>query len=486
MFFHYDLIIHDTILLRDDVLLLSAVEGVTSYKDYGYKLWEGVLYDIQPVRDLTFYINLKLYHYFGYGGFHLFNIVLMLAILFVSNRNLKYFGFNDFTVLLGLFFITVHPIFNTSGAWVSNRKHLLSILFISLYVTECLRKNSSGPRSFIWVCLSLLSQPISIFIPLGWILYKKFINLEKIRIWDQLIVFVSAVVLVLNYYFYNTNIRFAGRNSVDAVNSDLGIYILKLARVPVQLLFPVSFAVEYNPGNILNFVGIILSVGLIYIYYKFAKEKKEALIILTGLTTLFPVLRWGVRDAYLLVTLLLTGYLFIKTLNHRSRKTSILISVPIFLYFCYFSHKFTKMWIDDIVLHRMSHEIEGGSENLFRYANVLANFSPEKAYDIYGDAIKLYPHLTGQLLYAKRAESLYKAPNLTDQKKLEIFRSNKNPDVFSLFFEIKLLEKLLMNKELNNAKKAFTESLKNTEYRQEFYNNMCLAYPDECRDLGLI
>lgn len=484
--FHYDLLIKDTILLRDDVLLVSAVDGITSLKDYVSKILEGALYDIQPVRDLTFYINLKFYHAFGYGGFHLFNIFLMLIILYVFKKNAMSLGLNNFVIFMGLTFVAVHPVFNTSGAWVSNRKHLLSILFISLYVSDCLKENPSGPRSLMWVLLSFLSQPITLFIPVGWILYKRLVELKKIFFGDKLIIFLSFVVLISNYYFYNSNIRFAGRNAVDAYNSDIGTYILKLARVPVQLFMPLSFAVEYNPGNILNFVGIVLSVILLYLYNKFSKEKKEAFIILIGLTTLFPVIKWGGRDAYLLVTLLMTGYLFMKITNRLSRKVSCLISIPIFLYLGFYSYKFTNMWKHDVVLHKMSHEIEGGAENFFRYANVLAIYDPEKAYDIYGEAIKVYPHLAGQVLFANRAEALFKAPNLTDQKKLEKFRSNQNPDIFSLFFEIKLLEKLQLTKEVNSAKKALIQSLNNAEYRMEFYNIMCLTYHDECKNFGLL
>lgn len=484
IFFHFDLIVKDPLSLRDDVVLISGVQSVTSLGDYLYKLQDGYLYDIQPIRDLTFYLNLKSFDYFGYSGFHLINVLLLLSILYFFRVFLKRLGFRESSILLGIALLALHPVINSTTAWVSNRKHLLSILFILLYALECQKEKRKDWKAFVWVLLSFLSQPITIFIPTLYIIYKKIFLKEKTNGWEVGIVFLTGIVLALNYYLYKTNIRFLARNEIDA-SADIGIYILKLSRIPVQILTPFSLAVEYDPGNLLSFFGIFLTVVIAYLWIKKGFVLKEVILSLIILTSLFPVVRWGVRDPYLLLALLLSSYFAIKIIEKYSFKKVLLLLLPYFVFLSYNSIKFTKMWSNDLLLHQVSFEVEGGPENSFRYATVLSMIDPERAYDIYNQVLQMYPNFSGPTTLIKMAEALYNS-KMGDQEKLSKFQSVKEPDIFHVFFEAKLLKKMGQLEKYKNATKALKESLELQINKNIFSGTACLTYKEDCRELGLV
>lgn len=484
-FFQYNLIVKDPILYRDDVVLVSGVASVQSLPDYWSKLQEGIFYDIQPARDLTFYVNIKLFKSFGWGGFHLFNTFLAIAILFLFRRFLKNLGVQERILFFVIMIFSVHPLFNAITAWTSNRKHLLSIFFILLYAIENQKEKPSGFKIFSWTTLSFLSQPITIFIPPLFYAFKFYFEKYRLKIWDYFTLASCTFFLGINYYFYNTNVRFLGRNAMDTTSKDLGVLILKFCRVPVQILFPTHLATEYNPGSYLSLLGIVLVVVLIFLHLKLDYSPRKTILYLIALTTLFPVLKWGPRDAYLFVTLMLALYILSNIFRKFTWKQ---ISLPVIGLCCilsYYSYFFTNMYIHDINLHKTSLDIEGGMENHQRYAAVLSLYYPELAYDIIKETMEKFPDVVSPRLMSRLANAIYNHPKMSKEQKLEHFRKTAVPDMFAVFYEAILLKELNHKKEYDAAIKALKEALKNPYQELYFKDSLCSEFPDECKELGL-
>lgn len=463
LFFHFDLIRTDSLLMRDDFMLINPVAQTTSIFDYFRNLFAGVYSDLQPIRDLSFYFNIKIHQFFGYGGFHLMNILLGGLILVLSRRILKFLNLSEFCIFVGIVFVACHPVFNSSLAWVSNRKHLLSFVFMLLFALENFKQDGKGWKSFLWAALSFLSQPITIFIPPLVVLYKK-----QFKKWDIAVILLSMFIFVLNVWFYKSQTQFVGRDFINSFNSELGNYILKFFRVSMQILFPVKLAMEYDLGSPFNFYGIFLSILFLYIVIKVTQPKKHLLIYLIICSTLFPVVSWGVKDAYLIPTLLLCGYLLAKSNN----KILYYLCIPYFIFLGFYSVKFTSMWQNDLSLTETSYEVEGGAMNMGLYAHQLAKKDPAKAYEYYSEVFKAYPDMTNPPLQAERAKALFKSKR-SNEDKLIVFQKEKTPDVFMLFYEAKLLSEMGKVEKSENAFKALSEVLRNPDAAKIFITLIC-------------
>lgn len=484
--FHYILLKTDAIIMRDDHILISAVDSVVSIDDYVSKLITGYFYDIQPLRDLTFAINLKFLKWFDYAGFHLINMILGGLIIFYFRKLLLKVNTDKNLVNLISLLIAFHPVFNSTIAWVSNRKHLLAVFFILLYLLELLKKKPSELRSLTYVILSLLSQPITVFIPIIVSLDKIIFRKIRLSVWDGIVCIVCSVSLVINYYFYHTNIRFAARNYADA-SSSLGDYILRLSRVSVQLLFPTSIAVEYNLGSWLSYLGIPLSVLIIYLFYKFRIHNTRYLfLLLIPLSTLFPVLNWGVRDPYLLCMILASMAILVLFLSRFNMKY-VTSGLCIYLaFFFFYSNKYTKMWLNDFDLFRVSVENEGGIYNLVRYGQLLGGYKPGEAYDIFQEILRLYPQDADAAgMRALKAEYLYKSPKYSPKEKINMFGSKTEVDIYEVFFLSKLHNDLGDLVKSKNALNALKKALEIKENEVLFSLAYCEKYIQECDDLGL-
>lgn len=488
LFFHFDLLVTDSILDRDDDLLISTVRETVSLMDYLMRLLKGAYFDIQPVRDLSFYLNIKCQELFGYGAFHLTNLLIGGGILFTFRKFLRKLKFEEVHIFCVIMLIAAHPVFNSSMAWVSNRKHLLSVFFILLYGLEEMKKSSNTPKSFLWIILSFLSQPITIFIPGSMVFYRRLAEKRDLNIWDKSILVFSGFFFCLNYFFYQNQPMFQGRNYIESLGADPTIYILNLCRAATQILFPVSIAIQYDPDNYLGFVGIALTIGVIFLVYRYKRGWKEVFLYLIILTTLYPVIRFGARDAYLLGTLLLSGYFLILILRNQKNKFLIFTLASIFIFFSVKSYKFTSMWIDDLTLSRVSYETEGGPMNMSTYAFHRGLANPREAFKYMDEVNKKYPTMANPMHDFNKARMLYYAP-LTDEEKLTEFRKNMEPDIFATFFEAKLLSKLGEEEKSKNALKAIVLVFKrNPEVGDLFKFRICSdkEYLEDCKKLEAV
>ncbi len=436
IFFHWPLILADTLLLRDDMSLVGSVSTVTDPVDYVEKLFRGVFMDLQPIRDLTFFFNIKLYGALGYGAYHLTNLLCGGLLLLGARRLLQALDASSTSIYIGLLMIALHPLINTNLAWVSNRKHVLAVALILFYISNWLRSNQRTTfAGATFAILSFLAQPITLFIPFITVAYKGFTRRVRPQMGDLVLLVVAGMILALNYDFYATMPAFQGRNEVHAART-VTENLLNLTRVPIQVMLPVSLAVEYDPGNPLGLVGLVLWVAGAFLAYKLRPGLQITLFIILALSTLFPVLRWGVRDGYLLFTTVAS----IVVLATSVRQWTGLALLAALFFYSAMSYRFTRMWETDLLLHRTSYEVEGGVENLFRWALTTLVVDPKSAYPIFAKLVQEYPSFRHVTLGARLARAYYLSDHLSPQSKLREYSELKGSDIFIQFYHSKLLE----------------------------------------------
>ncbi len=270
---HWPMILHDPLTTRDDNVLIGPLFKISTFKQYWAALRSGVVVDFQPLRDLSFWLDIHATILLGFGVFHLVNVLVWIACLAVSARIFKKEIKNPALAAGCLVLLAVHPAIANSVAWVSARKHLLACLFAlittDVILTHAVDRPSGSRKGFVkWgapasLLLSLLAQPLQIFLPL-WIALKGILEKKLILVRTAVACLpIVAAIAVINYWYYNS----AGYRAVSAVSKflvsdnfteSLGIPILELGRYFFQLCAPFWVAVDYYPGSVQNVIGVVI------------------------------------------------------------------------------------------------------------------------------------------------------------------------------------------------------------------------------------
>lgn len=130
----YDLVnLDDFWLVRDNPILhqldLQTLHRIAFDLDTNTRFLLGAEY--LPIRDLSIAIDASLWGD-RYGGYHATSLVIYLASLIVWYRALVELGLPRTLVGLAIFVWAIHPAHAESIAWVSERKGVLSTLFVGV------------------------------------------------------------------------------------------------------------------------------------------------------------------------------------------------------------------------------------------------------------------------------------------------------------------------------------------------------------------
>jgi tetratricopeptide (TPR) repeat protein len=329
------LILKNPILNYDDFLFIAPIRKLTSFKQYFTFLSGGQILDVQPVRDLSFFIINYLNQSISVINFHSFNVIYwFISCLFIF-KIFETFLQNLQIAYLFTFLIAFSPVSTSSVAWISAQKHILSTMFILMATWLLISKNEKENRlknSFfitILYSLAVFSHPINLLWPFWGILYllNNKIKLNSIVIILLPAVFVSFFCFYLNYVYYNTTFiaANAGVSKLDPLlANDYGARLLALGRYTFLIIFPFdALPTPHYIGSIQNILGIAIFVVLCFMsYLSFKKEKSLTpflflIYFLFPLTTvLFQITRVFCSDTYLLNAgigiYLFIGYYFIR------------------------------------------------------------------------------------------------------------------------------------------------------------------------------
>lgn len=440
----WNLIINDPILRRDDFDLITPLKNINSLENYFQLVETNKVLDLQPIRDMTLLLNVKLEQYTGFGFYHLTNLIIWLAVLFafwrllerLVNTNAKYFW---------LILVSIHPSLLTSVFWISGRKHLLSALFILIATNLTLKneneynksiRNSSGIiGSYI---LSIFSQPINLLWPL-WFYFKNRKSLINIAL--LIVMFVCGY---LNYKYYTG----AFTDSVKDINKfndvtilqSLSVSFLGLSRSFFQVFVPFKLAANYPVHSVFNLLGIIFI--LISIFFVLKKRSWELmswfLFALLPLIVIYTkVTRIFVSDTYLIVTafglIVIVAKSLEITLAKYEQKFLNAGAFFIILIFSVISFNWAQAWSSDEALWEYSYQSDPSPESAMIYCQILQSRGLfEEAFELAVELRESNPERKEVPLLI--SQTISRNPKLSSNAKLELFKKYQTDDPWYLYY----------------------------------------------------
>lgn len=411
-FLHSFLLIHDPVLIFDDQNLIYPLLKVASVNDYFMLVKSGAILDLQPVRDLSFLINIHLNKLLGFSTFHWGNFILLLLILWQINKLLKIFNISEKNRIIIIFIMSLHPIFGFSVAWISARKHLLSLFFILIASRNYLEKKNVG-IVLGWFILSLLSQPIHLFWPLALYCFDKFRNEKPIIKKIAVLSSVSFLTLITNYWLYSNLNEKGNYLFQDKVINGLW----SIGRSMIQILIPYSFPASYFEGSILNMLGLLL-VALIFIAgMKKMGFKKMFFASIIFYYCLIPTATFFIYTPYLLMMAIILISFGIINFPDRLK---LIFAIYLGSFSIFTLINLMPMWRSDKNLWEYSYKIEGGPKNTIHFAQEIVLDNPDYALEL---ALSIYKNYNwySEALPTLIGKSLHRAKALSVDQKLKIF-----------------------------------------------------------------
>ncbi len=262
--FYMRLILNDHVSVWDDQTFMGTLIPISNISQYLDGLTSGRIPDIQPFRDLTFFLNFALNDLLGFTTYHLFNVLIWIGILLGFNKILVNLNFGGKLRLLCLGLILANPFYVWSVGWIWARKHLLACLFIILSTERVVSQEPQSKKNAILINLyffiACFSQPIGALFPLWWAVYLIFIRKIPFRQLTRLFIplsFIFLFVLALNDYYYKSPI-FTNMWGQKLMGYDLGTSMLAFGRQFINFIYPFSLSMYYYQGSTLNLIGLIL------------------------------------------------------------------------------------------------------------------------------------------------------------------------------------------------------------------------------------
>lgn len=438
-------LIKDPILSRDDLLLILPLKSIYTFTDYINAVKNNYVLDFQPVRDLTFYINVKLNDLAGISTFHLFNFILFIFSIYLVRNLLRVLGFSVVSVLVSTTFYAAHPLMVSSVGWISARKHILALVFILLALIDVLKKKDITLKSILYYFLSILSHQIFILLPCWFWIYfaikKNRIGLIKLAVMSVLGVLVLFVGVLKTFYLEMGNVTYKYFHWTENISR----YVLSIGRSLIQIIFPYSISTDYYQGSILNLIGIPLLILGLFALYK-GKNRQNAILwmLLAFLSHVLTCITF-INDTYLylpLICLLISlNYYFQENplLRVRVREKYFILGLMLIL-LTMKTIGASQMWRSDKDLWQYSYKNEESPYTSIVLGSYLLKHNEELGLEFIVWGVNNYDLISNQNIFNFFIETIYKS-NLSTQKKIKIFKDcYVDFDVYKAFYALTLLE----------------------------------------------
>lgn len=444
---YWNIIIKDAVLEYDDKNLLNALLSTSGIKSYLLGIKEGLIFDIQPIRDLSYLIDITLKERFLYS-FHLSNVFIWLGICIVFHKILILETKNILIANILILIVCFSPVATSSVAWIAARKHLLSTFFIlmSTYQVLKLKNKEIKTKDIIWInalyLLSCFSQPINALWPVWLACYFYFQqNLKKNTILLFCLFSIMVLVLSLNVFYYSTIYveKIGLGNKFKSDHLDLISTALAMGRYFYLSVFPFSALPTSHSRdaweNIVGLVSLVLSLGFVFV----CQFKNKKYVILGLIYFALPLLIVTIRptnifcsDTYLLNSSLglywSICYFWSSAISSKKALgTLIIYGVFLFVY----NINYINVFLGDEVMWKYSQEKEANAQSTMIVAMGYMkknNFAP--AYKLIDEIQAKWPE--SQFIPQLISESIFFNDKLSNQKKIEIINkiSSKTPSTY--------------------------------------------------------
>lgn len=256
---------------RDDSLIIKPLRNVSSISDFWNIHFQSNKFDIFPLVDLTYLVDLKLEE-FGLFSFHFSNLLYWFLCLISLYWLFKYlYRETKHLPLLLTIFIAIHPISFMVVSWISGRKHILGFLFMVLsylFYNKWIEKRQK--KYYIGFSISYLgiifSHLLYCLLPVALIL-KNFFDKKSNRLKSTLELLPHLVIWAAwsgyNYFRYWEIFRLNGLvHNNDWLSLDHSLDLVKMISMVGKYVFrifiPFLPAASYEPLGLTSFVGILI------------------------------------------------------------------------------------------------------------------------------------------------------------------------------------------------------------------------------------
>ena len=353
----------------DAFLILPLLQQYNNLFDYFTALIQFNTYDVQPIRDLTLYVDLFIYEHtqvntaiFQNIIYWWLSIIVIYKIISEIRPDLSQFYKRGIVALFA-----VYPLFSATINYGIARKHILAFLFILLatyFFLQFIRndfENKSASRMTLFYFLSIFSQPITILWPVWINIYLFLKSRQDLRIQKKLsvIYLLCLICLASNYFYYKLSPVFKlsfGSKTGNAFN--FPDKTLGLGHYFYQLILPYWPATSYRLGHWSVLLGLVFVVILFSISYKFSIHRKW--LLCWGSFMLFPLFVVLVQPHFLSDTYLLTPafalLILLLGLNCRvfdlNKYSTVFIFTCILITWSWLTYSDSQLWTDQIAFHR--------------------------------------------------------------------------------------------------------------------------------------
>ena len=434
----------DPILRRDDVLLVLPLKDVVNLSGYLDSIKTNAIPDIQPVRDLSFYFNIKIFDWTGYSTFRYTNLAIFIFSVFLLMKLLEALNFPRKHIVGSGLLYAAHPIMVSSVGWISARKHDLALVFILLCLLEFIKQKKLTKWSSTFYILSILSHQIAILLPVWIFIYFKGKKLKIDR--ANFIVMccsglsILCVAIMKTFYLGMGNVSHRYYTHFENISR----YVLSIGRSLAQVFFPISISTDYFQGSVLNLVGLPILVLLFFVYYK-SKNREDALLwlSLSAFSHILTCIAF-INDTYLYLPLIcviisINFYFFNNPLPIHKHLKSFLIAVC-FILLGAKTISASQMWKSDKDLWQYSYSNERSPFTSILLGTYLIPYNEKVALDFIIWGAKNYDiNSHGQIFFAY-LDVIYKS-SIPIQQKIKILGDTlRDHEVYQAVYALALLE----------------------------------------------
>ena len=352
----------------DAFIILPTLLWIKSVGEYLDRLIELTTVDVQPVRDLSLYVDLIAMKYFGLKTFVFHNLILWFAGFFLLKKlvEFEFPTLKRIEILLILSCFTLYPLFANILSWGMARKHILSFLFCILATFEWLKlveKNEYSRKKYflisIYYLISILAQPINLLWPF-WAIAQTNKGAFKSHFKILIPSFISfLLVAAANYAYYTSSPLY--KNNYDPKHDELfsiADALLAGSHYVSKLFLPYYSSFHSTLGDYTVVSGFIISTIIITMYSFLFKGSGFARK--WGLFAIMPMFIILQKPSYLYDTYLMipsiSALLFFIHIKEKSPK----LHYKNFLYggliltWSIISFNESKLWSDKVSLYQVS------------------------------------------------------------------------------------------------------------------------------------
>lgn len=482
----WDLFNNNQLSTYDDPVIINPLYDVKSIADYFEHKKLGLIWDVQPIRDLSYILDIHINRVIPLWSFQKINFLIwyltciffyfFICSFFKVFLSTQYSRYRHWILFFAILY-TIHPVMQLGPFWLSSRKHLLSALFISisgwLLLKVCREKEITFKDSLLisfFYCISIFSHPITIFFPFFALICLYFCELTKKINRTNLFVLVGSLLIImfsaayLNYLFYHVSYpqMTASKSYKFFTENMTQVRLLTLGRFFYQIFdFTMASPFEHDRGSIRNIIGLLSLPIFIYIGIKKIPLKP----LLTSLTWfVFPLIlvilgdvKLFALDTYLIIASIGIIITLIAFCSRFDFHWSLYLIAFLFLRETQiYSHAF----LDGLSLAKYAQEKEVTAFG--QYSLATAYLNSNRFDEAFEESFALSKLTNNQLeLEFLLPISLYNSKRISNKKKVELFEKWQNNGFLSSFYYSLLLPKgsykfhMLQEKAMSKAHEVF-------------------------------